>query len=522
MNSTAKTFLDSFRDQVFIEKTSADVVEDQGEISLWHSYTEPKPLESVEFLSSTGAAEGSGMLSGSLQPSVSYDYIVSLSQEVGLGLRATIDGSAYEGSFKQDSATLVSNLIDWSVSPTFSLSYLTEVIESFDGAEQRIAARDKPRLSVAYQIPLADEDRYGFEADFIDRTGLLFVPLWPLQVAVDGEHGAGESVLRLAGLNAYVSSARHLMVFEHDKHELIESAGVKDGSLALVRGLKHSYSAAARVIPVVVGRHSDSTDSFSVVDTLDLMTLKIDADEVLFVKPEPVIDFDTFHTGEITETWGEGPDAYTEIQLVGERFVLPFRPDRSSDVSSALQRLRETFDPQTGARKVYDRTDGAIRTFNCQFKFFTEAERQRFEDFAEIHAGAQKEFYFEGFGKAFELAEPITSQTKTITVKNAKLSRTSSSRAPGIAIKLYNGTRVYRHIKSITKINEQLEQIELNDNIPTDIDAIYPLFLGRFEGDNFSYTFQTDGISSITKNIKQLIYADSIENRRILEPEQAD
>lgn len=518
MNSTAKTFLDSFRDQVFIEKTSADVVEDQGEISLWHSYTEPKPLELVEFLSSTGAAEGAGVLSGSLQPSVSYDFRVSLSQSGDLGLQATIDGSTYQATFEQESATLVSNLIDWSVSPTLTLSYLTEVIESFDGAEQRIAARDKPRLSVAYQIPLADDDRYGFEADFIDRTGLLFVPLWPLQVAVDGEHGAGESVLRLAGLNAYVSSARHLMVFEHDKHELVESAGVKDGVLAVVRGLKNSYSAAARVIPVVVGRHSDSTDSFSVIDSLDLMALKVDADEVLFVKPEPVIDFDTFHTGEVTETWGDGSDAYTEVQLVGERFVLPLRPDRSSDISVALQRLRETFDPQTGARKLYERTDGAIRTFNCTFRFFTEAERQRFEDFAEIHAGAQKEFYFEGFGKAFELAEPVTAPTKIITIKNAKLSRTSTSRAPGISIKLYNGDRIYRHIKSITKISEQLEQLELNDNIPADIDAIYPLFLGRFEGDNFSYTFQTDGISSITKNIKQLIYADSIENRRVIEP----
>jgi hypothetical protein len=279
MNNLAKTFLDSFRNHVFIEKTSGEVVESTGEMSLWHSYTESKNLESVEFLSSTGAAEGSGMLSGSLQPSVSYDYIVSLSQKGALGLRATIDGSIYQATFEQESASLVSNIIDWSIAPTLTLSYLTEVIESFDGAEQRIAARDKPRLSVAYQIPLADEDRYGFEADFIDRTGLLFVPLWPLQVHIEGEHQAGESVLRLAGLNAYVSSSRYVMVFEHDKHELVESAGVRNGSLAVVRGLNHSYSAAARVIPVIVGRHSDSTDSFSVVDSLDLMALKVDADE---------------------------------------------------------------------------------------------------------------------------------------------------------------------------------------------------------------------------------------------------
>ncbi len=519
MNSTARTFLDSFRNQVFIEKTSGEVVESTGEMSLWHSYTESKNLESVEFLSSTGSAEGVGILSGPLQPSVSYDFRVSLSQLGDLGLQATINGSTYQAAFEQETATLVTNWNDWSVSPTLTLSYLTEVIESFDGAEQRIAARDKPRLSVAYQIPLADEDRYGFEADFIDRTGLLFVPLWPLQVHIEGEHKEGESVLRLAGLNAYVASARHLMVFEYDKHELVESAGVRNGSLAVVRGLKNSYSPSARVIPVVVGRHSDSTDSLSLVDSLDFMTLKVDADEVLFVKPEPVIDFDTFHAGEVTETWGEGPDAYTEIQLVGERYVLPFRPDRSSDISIAMQRLRETFDPQTGARSVYERTQGAVRTFSFEYRFPSEQERQRFEDFVELHNGAQKEFYFEGPGKALDIVEHTGN---LITVKNARLTRTSSSKAPGLSIKLYNEARVYRAIKSITKINEELEQIELNDTMPNDIDTIYPLFLGRFEGDNFTYTFETSEMSKITKTIKQLIYADSIENRRVIEPEQAD
>lgn len=509
MSRVAKSFLDSFKGQVFIDDLSPEVVESAGRIGIWHSFDTPQELVSVSYLE---GSEGQGMASGLMQPRHSYDHVVSLSQRNSVGLRAAIGAGTYEAAFDLKTATLLSHQIDWSIKPTLSLTYLTEVIESFDGAEQRVATRDKPRMSLSYQIPLVDDDRYTFESDFVNQTTLMFVPIWPLQVDIAGIHAQGSRSISLASSNAYIQICPFLLIFEDKVFEVVEVEGVSGDVVHIADGLKHGYTPAARVIPLVVGRHSDSTDSFSVIDSIDLFAMKVDADEALFKKPAPALDFDTFHTSEVTETWGD----YTETELVGERFVLPFRPDRSADVSLAFQRLRETFDPQIGARSVYERTQGAVRTFSYDFKFFSEQERQRFEDFADLHNGAQKEFYFEGPGKALDIVEHTDN---LLTVKNARLTRNSTSKAPGLSIKLYNGSRVYRHIKSITKINDQLEQLELNDTIPTDIDAIYPLFLGRFEGDNFTYTFETSGISTITKTIKQLIYADSIENRRVIESE---
>ncbi len=507
MSKIAKSFLDSFKGQVFIDDLSPEVVEGSGRIGLWHSFDTPQELVSVSYLEGT---VGDGMASGSMQPRLSYDHVVSLSQRFSVGLRAAIGAGTYEAAFDLKTATLLSHQIDWSIKPTLSLTYLTEVIESFDGAEQRVATRDKPRMSLSYQIPLVDDDRYTFESDFINHTSMMFVPIWPLQVDIAGSHAQTSRSITLASSNAYIQICPFLLIFEDKVFEIVEVTGVSGDVVSVAGDLKHGYTPAARVIPLVVGRHSDSTDSFSVIDSIDLFAMKVDADEALFKKPAPALDFDTFHTSEIVETWGD----YTETELVGERFVLPFRPDRSADVSLALQRLRETFDPQIGARSIYERTQGAVRTYSFDFKFFSEQERQRFEDFAEVHCGAQKEFYFEGPGKALDIVEHTGN---LITIKNARLTRNSTSKAPGLSFKLYNGSRIYRAIKSITKINDQLEQLELNDTIPTDIDAIYPLYLGRFEGDNFNYTFETSGISTITKTIKQLIYADSIENRRVIE-----
>ena len=88
----------------------------------------------------------------------------------------------------------------------------------------------------------------------------------------------------------------------------------------------------------------------------------------------------------------------------------------------------------------------------------------------------------------------------------------SKSFAPAIAIKLYNGTCIYRSIVSVASNADGTETIttkETTSNLKLqDIEYIAPLFLARFDSDEFRYIFDTSEVSTITKNLRQLLRAD--------------
>lgn len=511
MNSIAKSFYGEFRDNVFVEKTSPEVVESKATVNLWHSYNSAQELDGVMI---SGANEVSGAINGALIPLAANDYSVSLSQSSLFAIQYSVSGKSYEYSFKQDAADLFADKIDWSVSPTITHSYLTEVIESFDGSEQRVSVRDKPRLSVNYQVPVVDADRYFYESRFIDKTGLVFVPLWPLQADIAEELKAGGDTIQLSRINSYLECADYVAVSDGGSIDLFEVEGIAGGRVKLKTLAQKDFSSSSVLVPVVVARHSDSSDSASIIDSFDMHKVSFQADEVLFKKPNYKISFEKLHVDEVTEVFDED---YSETRKVGERFIFPFRPDRSSDISMQYNRLRETFDPLIGARSVYERTKGAVRVFSCTYKFFSEEERQRFEDFADIHKGAQKEFYFEGPGRFIDLLDQIAAPTRFIKAAKCGLSSRSNSSAPGLAFKLYNGSTVYRAIKNVVDNLDGTETIELLHEVENiEVESVVPLFLARFESDDFTYTFHTTDVSQITKNIRQIINADTIEHRELI------
>ncbi|MNC82755.1 hypothetical protein D3C75_1363900 [compost metagenome] len=56
-------------------------------------------------------------------------------------------------------------------------------------------------------------------------------------------------------------------------------------------------------------------------------------------------------------------------------------------------------------------------------------------------------------------------------------------------------------------LDEPLEDVKVED-----VESIKPLYLCRFDSDDFSYIFDTTQDSTITKTIRQLLHADATEN----------
>ena len=500
MNQIAKSFGSFFFDNVFLtpERIDAGVVVPGTEYSfeLWHSFVDAKVLSGVTQTGALGI-NLDGATSGSLYAFTSFAYGVSLSQASGvIDYQASFDfgtGSAYSFSLTASMTLVMPERIDWSTQPEMSIQYLTEVIESFDGTEQRIALRDTPRCSVSYLYSMTDEQQYLFDNKLATSSGNMLIPLWPLQCQLSREVLAGDASITLETINAHVGASNTLLISEGDESEIVRVESVADRVVTLTSMAKKTFSTSAVVIPARIAFPSDESNSTSLLRGFDQHTITYDLDETQIQKPRPADDF----------------------EYLNARLIFPFKPDRSKDITTQYNRRRETLDPLIGARSIYDRARGTVKIIGQTFTFFGEAERQRFEDFAELMNGAQGEFYIEGPGQAFELSEDIVVPTYKFKIKSSGYTNfaNTNSLAPIAAIKLYDGTTIYRTILSATGNSDGTETITTKEITlslkTTDIEAIVPLYLARFDSDEFRYIFDTNEVSTITKNIRQLIYADT-------------
>lgn len=499
MNQIARSFGTFFFDNTFISpsKIDAGVVVPDAEFGfeLWHSYTTPKELSGVSESGAYGVRL-TGLTSGTLLPFTTFAYGVSLSRANGvIDYKASFDfgaGSACTFSLTASMALVMPERIDWSTQPELSIQYLTEVIESFDGTEQRIALRDTPRVSLSYTYSMTDEQQYLFDNKLATSLGSMLVPMWPLQCRLSHGISTGDARISLADVSAHLGSSETILISENDRHEVLSVESVDGWSVTVSRLTKNDFSESAIVVPLRIAYPADESNSTSLLRSFDQHTITYDLDETQTLKPAPVDDFERLNA----------------------RPIFPFRPDRSKDLTTQYSRLRETLDPLIGARSIYNRARGSVKVLGQTFTFFSESERQRFEDFAELMNGAQGEFYMEGPGQAFELSEDVVVPTYKFKIKSSGYTNfaNSHSLATNIAIKLYNGTTIYKTILSATTNPDGTETIttkELTNNLKTsDIETIVPLYLARFDSDEFRYIFDTSEVSTITKNIRQLLYAD--------------
>lgn len=500
------TWGDVFFDNVFVSPEAIDaglVTGDETyEFSIWHSYRSSLELLGVTEFGGE-SVDLAGTKVGSVNSVVSTKYLVSLNQTTGdTSYRAAFDfgpAGSYDFNLTASQAIVIHFHIDWSMQPELRHSYLTEVIESWNGAEQRISLRDQPRFSATYQYGLTDADQYLFGNLVGNFSGKHLVPLWPYQSELAAPVSRFDSKAVVSELSGWVVPGCRVMLSDADTWEVCLVASVADGVVTFSDLVKKNYRSGSRLVPVSQAWVSEDVPSTAHGMDVEVTQASFDFDEVELLRPEPVDDFTIFN----------------------ERRVLDIRPDRSKDCTLQYKRLRETLDPSIGRRYIHDRVQGAVKYLQYSWRFFDQSSRKRFDDFAELERGAQGEFYIESPLVSMSLAKDIEAATLEITIGEANYKNflKSNTFAPAIALKLYNGTVLYRNVESATQGLDNTEVVTLKESVENiqvdDVEYIAPLFLGRFESDEFAHTFDTPADSSITKIIKQLIYVDSEIDREV-------
>lgn len=500
------TWGDVFFDNVFVSPSVIDAGlitgEESFEFSVWHSFRSSLQLAGV-IESGADGVELEGLLAGPVMSFVSSAYSVFLNQTTGdLAYRAAFDfgpAGSYDFRLTASQAIVIHFAVDWSMQPELRHSYLTETIESWNGAEQRISLRDQPRLSATFQYGLTDADQYLFSNLVGNFSGQYLVPIWPMQSELAEPVSRFDSKAIVSDLSAWVVPGCRVMLSDADTWEICMVASVADGVVTFSNLVKKNYRSGSRLVPVSQAWINDESSSIAHGMDVEVIGASFDFDEVELLRPGTMDDFAIFN---------------------GRR-VLDIRPDRSKDCTIQYKRLRETLDPSIGRRYIHDRVQGAVKYLQYSWRFFDQSSRKRFDDFAELERGAQGEFYIESPLASMTLAKDIEAATLEITIGEANYKNflKSNTFAPAVTIKLYNGTVLYRNVISAIDGLDNTEVLTLEESVENikieDVEYIAPLFLGRFESDEFAHTFDTPADSSITKIIKQLIYVDSEIDREV-------
>lgn len=482
MNSIFHDFLDVYSSCLFIEAVGG-VVPDIADVDfgVWHTYG-GEELISVEGVTEGMETDSPGV---TLEPFGLGCIRVFQSQRregsQGLGLRVSLAaGAIAEHHADVEFLPVLEQRPDWSTPPALGVEYATEVIETYDGSEQRIALRDQPRLSVAYNYLSIDD--FGNVNKITGPGRRFFVPLWHTETscAIDG------NTAKLDESNRAFEGARYVLV--------CDSYGT---NLARVT----RYDAGGRVVVFsflvhkTLDKHASVVPLFPSTIFPELHSVSISSD----------IE-DTVTAFEIDAGSMPPMDA---LEFIYEAPVLPFAPDRSVDITTTHARLHDDFDPGFGMASRVDRAQGTTRVFNMSFTFFSESIRQAFQDFAHSVRGAQREFWLESPSRTVSVIEDIQENSGTIIAKG--LVSNTSPRL--LVIKTHDGNKYYATI-DVTIESNGVTEITTSTELPSisikDIEYCAEAHLSRFEADNFSYQFETTSVSRITKTIKQVLSSDQL------------
>ncbi len=322
------------------------------------------------------------------------------------------------------------------------LLWKTNIIESWDGSEQRIRSRRLPRqkFDMEYLID-GSKERAVAQNSLFGGIGKAFgVPLFHFARSLNSDMAIGETVVQVTTTNAdfrdSTAETKELAVLwrDFDDFEVVQIAvgGVAAGSVTLERPVAQAHDAATTsLIPIQVSVLNDNSG------------------------------WQTYQTGEVQKfrcEWmtEESTDLADLSGLATHDGTVVFDDPNFIDGNTIEEGLKgkfQIFDSETGKFASLDRRLSPQLNFMKGFETHTEAESFLLRKRLYGLLGRQKSFYVPSWRKDFELVNAIGAADTNIDVVPVDYSRFNpTGHAPfgDIMIELNDGTRFFRKIISAT------------------------------------------------------------------------
>jgi hypothetical protein len=363
---------------------------------------------------------------------------------------------------------------DWKRGCLERLEWLTSVLRSRRGAEQRLGLRLAPRRALEASFVLTGTDRALFDIS-VHRVGAgeWYVPLYHQGQRLGAGLEAGATAIPVSTAHGgFAAPGAALLWTGPGDFEAVEVEGLDSGGLTLAEPLALPWPAGTRVLPLRRGRLSEQP-------TLRRLTDAVATAEVRF----EITEAEDFPPLVMPTTYGGFP-------------VLETPPDWTEDLSLAYERALVELDNGSGRRHVADSAPD-ITTTTQQHTWFLHGAAAHAEFYGLLYAlqGRHKALWLPSWGADLE---PLELDTTGLVVRWCGYTAYGGPREgrQDIRIELRDGTSLYRRIVNTAETEGRDEYLTLNASVgsiaPETVRRISFMALSRLDTDSVEIQHHTD------------------------------
>lgn len=359
--------------------------------------------------------------------------------------------------------------------------WLTNVIMSYDGSEQRIKVRAYPKVSIDAEYPIpSTEIRRANNIVYGWVRGAWVVALWTDAVRASPVV-SGASSLTLSETGTVLDVADEILIWERpDLYEIAQVSSLVSTTLTTVNPVANSYSRPI-VLPVVSAVTNAgivrNTDGFS----SDVKT--------------------TYRVTKPLQIEGDVPDQYLGNDIYYDEQILPNNGKVSEDM---LTRFDEVTNRIATSRYITPWANTKQSRIYTVYNT-TKSETYNFKKWLSRRSGKFRPFWTPSFEADFILTStgPLTD---SFTFVENGYSLYANARAH-VAVRLKNGDWLPREINSYTDNGDGTTTVTLTSSLAidaADVDIVCYLGLKRLDTDRVEIYFPGNGKSFASLRIVEI------------------
>ncbi len=485
------SYFDDYYNRIHIAPSTLELgnvaSEQVSSVNVWNAHLTPKTLQSID-----GLQEGLNV-SGQLATPLKFTTLQERSWNISIlpDGPSTIDATL-TWQFGTDQAQIKITgtrivafgwLVDWSKPVSESLQWLTDILQSQTGYEQRRSLRLTPRISYEVELLIYEAERQYFDLAMIGWGAKTFaIPVWNQQQWLKTAHVVGGLVIYCDTTHRNFRANRLAILRGQTAfdNETVEVESVFADRLVLKRPLQRNWSKGTCLSPAVTAQFSNQPNLIKRTDRMMRTT-------VALTVTEPVDHIATLPT----TTYRNYP-------------VLEEKPNEQNDLTHSYERLLSQLDNKTGFSLQKDLAQSAFGLY--QYDFMTCGRVQQANLRALFYAlrGSQKAIWLPTFSSDLTVKAVITASSQIMDIQWCGYTRFAKGQLgrQDIQISLRNKTVLYRRITSATEIDNATERLAVDQPFNSQInvnDIINISFLSLCRLSNDTLTFEhindSDGIA---------------------------
>ena len=479
VGSRAPLFGGDFFDRIHVFPSSIEIGNLIGTqeytVSVWNAYYTDGTLTDAALADAEGISLAGGeAMPFNFSPRESITWMLTATQAGPPVIAATLtydfDGELFVVPITGRRVIGFSFTPDWSASGILErLEWATDLIEAYDGQEQRRSLRQHPRRSIEFTVTVSDREKRRLEAMLFGWGSRVWaVPIWTDGATLGANVAAGSMTLDIDTATRDYQPGGFVMLASgiSGNSEVGEIESVTALQISLKRPLISSWPGGTAVFPARSAR-------LQTPPSLSRFTGDTSVGRMLFDLTDP-------------QQWAtdHGLDTYRGYP------VMTFAINWITDPEFSFDRRLNILDNGSGQR-LYDDETGIPLTRRTVA--YTMPDRATIDVWRKtLHAlkGRAGAIWSHTDGKDIEMVSPLLSAEIQLDFTRIGfvdyLADVVGRR--DIRIKLKDGTIFYRRIAGYGEIDADTEYVTIDsplgiDVLPDDIDAISFLFLARLDSD---------------------------------------